>query len=96
MKKTKKVKKPKHDCFKCTHHRTIPGDAHFRCNNPKAKVELNPTGVRGGWAAWPINFCPVWIDSCDGFSDNPKNLTKPDVKLSEGQQLLAILRIFGG
>lgn len=25
------------------------------------KVDVNPIGMRGGWAFWPINFDPVWI-----------------------------------
>lgn len=29
------------------------------------KVMLNPHGVRMGWASWPFNFDPVWVESCD-------------------------------
>jgi hypothetical protein len=29
-------------------------------------VEINPQGLRGGWATWPINFDPVWI-KCEHF-----------------------------
>jgi hypothetical protein len=27
-------------------------------------VKLNEHGVNNGWAAWPLNFDPVWVESC--------------------------------
>lgn len=30
-------------------------------------VQVNPHGLRNGWANHPINFDPIWIDNCDGF-----------------------------
>lgn len=27
-------------------------------------VVLNPHGVKHGWANWPFNFDPVWVDIC--------------------------------
>ena len=24
-------------------------------------------GIRMGWFAWPLNFDPTWLESCDGF-----------------------------
>ena len=37
-------------------------------------VEWNPLGVKGGahgirkgWFCWPMNFDPVWLESCNGF-----------------------------
>jgi hypothetical protein len=27
-------------------------------------VKLNETGIRGGWASWPLDFDPIWIESC--------------------------------
>lgn len=32
-------------------------------------VQLNPHGVRNGWAAWPINFDPIWVDKCNLFRE---------------------------
>lgn len=29
------------------------------------KVKGNPHGIRNGWFNWPLNFDPVWLDSCD-------------------------------
>lgn len=30
-------------------------------------VEGDPHGIKKGWFCWPINFDPVWLQSCDGF-----------------------------
>lgn len=27
-------------------------------------VSLNEHGVKNGWAAWPLNFDPVWVEDC--------------------------------
>ena len=31
-------------------------------------VKLNEHGVRMGWASWPIDFDPVWVESCGFFT----------------------------
>jgi hypothetical protein len=33
-------------------------------------VKLNPHGIQNGWAAWPIDFDPVWVESCGFFSES--------------------------
>jgi hypothetical protein len=38
-------------------------------------VELNPHGVRNGWATWPMDFDPIWVDSC-AFENIDTNPTK--------------------
>jgi hypothetical protein len=30
-------------------------------------IIINPHGLRMGWASWPINFDPIWIEHCGGF-----------------------------
>ena len=57
------------NCYKCKHRRTIPGDTHSSCGNKEAKVTGRETGIRRGWFAWPFNFDPTWLMSCDGFSE---------------------------
>jgi hypothetical protein len=73
-------KKP--DCYKCKHRRNIPGDAHSSCarigdpflgfatvmsgKNP-LNIKANQYGVERGWFNWPLNFDPIWLESCDGF-----------------------------
>jgi hypothetical protein len=31
-------------------------------------VKLDPHGVAKGWAAWPIDFDPVWVNECAFFT----------------------------
>ena len=81
----------KPNCYKCIHRLTIPGDCHSRCNNFEAKVKGNIHGIKNGWFSWPFNFDPIWLESCDGFSDNPKD-KKPIQKADPILELLALLR----
>ena len=32
-------------------------------------VSLNEHGVKNGWAAWPLNFDPVWVEDCALFQE---------------------------
>lgn len=34
----------------------------------KLNIKADPYGVRSGWFLWPINFDPVWLRNCDGFT----------------------------
>jgi len=78
-------------CYACIHRLEIPGDAHSRCNNIKAKVEGHPHGIRNGWFIWPINFDPTWLVSCDGFSDNPAD-RNPRIEHDPLTELFALLK----
>lgn len=33
----------------------------------KLNIIGNEYGIKKGWFAWPVNFDPVWLESCDGF-----------------------------
>ena len=33
----------------------------------RLNVSGNPHGIKNGWFFWPINFDPVWLETCDGF-----------------------------
>jgi hypothetical protein len=39
-------------------------------------VTADPHGIRKGWFLWPLNFDPVWLQSCNGFT--AKEVKKPD------------------
>ena len=65
-----------HSCCK------YPGTAtgildYFSSKNPliaeKLNIKGNAHGIRSGWFMWPVNFDPVWLENCDGF-------TKEDIK----------------
>ena len=32
-------------------------------------ITFNQHGVDNGWCTWPMNFDPVWIDSCMFYND---------------------------
>lgn len=32
------------------------------------QVTANPHGVSKGWFMYPLNFDPVWLESCNGFT----------------------------
>lgn len=34
----------------------------------RLNVEGHQRGIDGGWFIWPVNFDPVWLESCDGFT----------------------------
>jgi hypothetical protein len=81
----------KPDCYKCVHRLDIPGDCHSRCNNHGAKVTGHKQGVRQGWFNWPFNFDPVWLTTCDGFSDKPED-RKDRKEFSPLAELMGMLR----
>ena len=36
-------------------------------------IRANPHGVQSGWFMWPMNFDPVWLENCDGFTEKEKS-----------------------
>ena len=40
---------------------------------------------------WPVNYDPVWLESCNGFSDKEED-RKPLQRLDPMLDLLALLR----
>ena len=58
------------ECYKCKYRGELDYSAHSCCNHPEKqqiKVEGAEHGKKMGWFAWPYNFDPVWLDSCNGF-----------------------------
>ena len=35
----------------------------------KLEIQINEHGFNQGWAYWPMNFDPVWIDNCNGYKE---------------------------
>ncbi len=33
------------------------------------KVTANQHGIDRGWFMWPVNFDPVWLETCTGFEE---------------------------
>ena len=34
----------------------------------RLNITGHPHSIKNGWFTWPINFDPVWLLSCDGFT----------------------------
>lgn len=81
----------KPNCYTCVHRSSVPGSAHSECNNHKADVFANYHGIRNGWFNWPFNFDPVWLVSCDGYSNNQEDKLPP-ADVDPLVRLMAMLR----
>ena len=79
----------KPNCYTCVHRRSVPGDAHSRCANVKAKVTAVEHGVMRGWFMWPYNFDPNWLISCNGYSENEADV----VQSSDSDALMVLLNM---
>lgn len=40
----------------------------------KMNVSCNPHGVNNGWCMWPLNFDPIWIETCVGYEEKRPEL----------------------
>ncbi len=45
----------------------IENDGKLEDHDNKVMLELDPHGMKMGWALWPINFDPVWVNICTFF-----------------------------
>lgn len=60
-------------CEECVFAGPIPGNAHTKCNHPlglelfmaNKKPVINEHGAKNGWANWPFDFDPIWIEACE-------------------------------
>ena len=41
------------------------GHAEVKSQSDQSAVKLNPHGVKNGWAAWPLDYDPIWVESCE-------------------------------
>ena len=39
-------------------------------------IKGNRHGINSGWFMWPINFDPVWLEACEGFTPIDEQLKK--------------------
>jgi len=33
-------------------------------------IKASPHGIKNGWFIFPVNFDPMWLLNCDGFTEN--------------------------
>lgn len=60
-----------HSCCRYPGNETGMFDFFSRNNARNAKklnIKAEPYGVRSGWFFWPVNFDPVWLLNCNGFT----------------------------
>ncbi len=58
----------RNDCYKCVHKRSVPGNAHIKCDNPDQKMTGDRYGIRMGWFFYPLLFDPTWMTAkCRNF-----------------------------
>ena len=60
-----------HSCCKYPGNKTGMFDFFESSNSEnmnKLNIKANAHGVKSGWFMWPVNFDPVWLENCDGFS----------------------------
>lgn len=61
-------KKENNKCNTCIHKNNgVSGSSHVGCSNKFAIVDISNHGIRNGWAFYPIDFDPIWIESCDSY-----------------------------
>ena len=83
--------KEEKNCWNCAYKEELPGDAHIKCvRQPGFKVEIHLTK----WSrCFPLNFDPVWIKECEGWSD--KREEEKTKKNSAMEDLIGILGSVG-
>lgn len=42
----------------------------------KLGIKIDRHGFMSGWAFWPVNFDPVWIDNCGGYREKERKHAK--------------------
>jgi len=61
------------DAHSCCHYPGNKVDSIFDFflqtsdNAKKLNIKADAHGIDNGWFLWPVNFDPVWLESCDGF-----------------------------
>lgn len=48
-------------------------------NMAKLNIKAERHGIQMGWFLWPVNFDPVWLISCNGFTPKEQK-TENDAK----------------
>lgn len=54
-------------CRTCEFKHSNAGTHHLRCTKTNAIININTAARAKGWANWPIDFDPIWIDTCDSY-----------------------------
>ena len=60
----------------------LTGDISFIAMAKESGIKLNPNGVKLGWASWPLNFDPIWVDECPLFESLDEHIDEDPAHLS--------------
>jgi len=58
---------------------------HFGDAANQLHITAHGHGMRSGWFMWPVNFDPVWLATCDGFTPPDRSLNPPFAVPAESQ-----------
>jgi hypothetical protein len=67
-------------CYKCKYRGTVYYSCHSSCHHPdKTELEVkgDAYGRRSGWFSFPVDFDPVWLESCNGFENKEPATEEP-------------------
>jgi hypothetical protein len=80
----------KPNCYECKNRHDLIGDYHSECRvgggvlaalllgcSPKGSPRFNPHGIKNGWAFWPFNFDPIWLEACPYFQGKEEQHEQP-------------------
>lgn len=67
-----------HNCYTCKYRSDVPGSADSSCNVAAffaqsggnfTSLKLNQHGMKNGWAFWPVDFDPCWVERCNFYEE---------------------------
>lgn len=77
-----------HNCYTCKYRSEVPGSVNSSCNAAEDKLfvaafvaqssgnfpnlKLNQHGMKNGWAFWPVDFDPCWVERCNFYERKDK------------------------
>lgn len=62
-------------CYSCQHRHDLIGSAHSGCKNFHARVKGNDHEIKNGWFDWPLQFDPIWLNTCTGYKSKERAKT---------------------
>jgi len=68
-------------CDTCMFRGQNAGTHHANCSKKTAMLDVNPHGIENGWATWPLDFDPIWIDSCDSYVNKSEEIITDGFKI---------------
>jgi len=77
-------------CYQCKYRSNLVRDAHSGCTHPQPQslnIQADDYGINSGWFHFPLNFDPIWLRNCDGFSNEGGNNEQSNSSANQGRQI---------